>query len=62
MATEIWIKPSGVEVEITKTSEEAAIALGWVRKNSVVKPAIEVTVHDELAPKRRGRPGKMQGA
>jgi hypothetical protein len=62
MATETWIKPSGVEVQVNKTSEEAAIALGWIRKDSVVKPVIEVTVYDELAPKRRGRPAKTQGA
>jgi hypothetical protein len=62
MALEAWIKPSGIEVHITKTSEEAAIALGWVRKDSAVKPVLEVITHSELAPKRRGRPAKIQGA
>jgi hypothetical protein len=52
MILEIWVKPSGVEVQINAESRDAARELGWVPKDSVP------VMMDQ--PKRRGRPPKAK--
>lgn len=46
----IWIKPSGVEVNVDSDSYEAAASLGW-------KPKDQEPVAEE---KKRGRPAKTK--
>lgn len=63
--TQTFIKPSGAEVTVNANSYDAAIALGWVPKDSIpvlpVEQAIpENVVMIEAAPKRRGRPPKIK--
>jgi hypothetical protein len=53
MVNTIWIKPSGVEVNVDSGSYEAAASLGW-------KPKADPAPDD--AEKRRGRPAKSKGA
>lgn len=50
MSTSIWIKPSGVELEVDEGSASVATSLGWKRKEAVQEKAQT----DE--PKRKGRP------
>lgn len=57
MVMQIWVKPSGVEVEINSENVEIAKSLGWVPKDQV--PIVQDVV--EL-PKRRGRPPKVKEA
>lgn len=57
MVMQIWVKPSGVEVEINSENVEIAKSLGWVPKDQV--PVVQDVV--EL-PKRRGRPPKVKEA
>lgn len=57
MVMQIWVKPSGVEVEINSENVEIAKSLGWVPKDQV--PVVQNVV--EL-PKRRGRPPKVKEA
>lgn len=52
MSTSIWIKPSGVEVNVDSGSYEAAASLGW-------KPKDQAPVLEE---KKRGRPAKSKEA
>ncbi len=52
MSTSIWIKPSGVEVNVDSASYEAAASLGW-------KPKDQAPVVEE---KKRGRPAKSKEA
>lgn len=51
----IFIKPSGAEVEVNANSHDAAIALGWIPKESIPVVSTENVV---AMPKRRGRPPK----
>ena len=46
----IWIKPSGVEVNVDSGSYEAAASLGWKPKDQ--EPIVEE--------KKRGRPAKTK--
>jgi hypothetical protein len=55
VVTQIWVKPSGVEMSINPENIELAKSLGWVPKDQV--PIVEEVV--EL-PKRRGRPPKIK--
>jgi hypothetical protein len=57
VVTQIWVKPSGVEISINPENIELAKSLGWVPKDQV--PIVEEVV--EL-PKRRGRPPKIKEA
>ena len=47
MSTSIWIKPSGVELEVDEGSADLASSLGWKRKDAEQAEAEE--------PKRKGR-------
>lgn len=50
MSSSIWIKPSGVELEVHEGSASVAASLGWKRKEAVQDaPKAE-------EPKRKGRP------
>jgi hypothetical protein len=51
MVNTIWVKPSGVEVNVDSGSYEAAASLGWKPKD---QPVVEE--------KKRGRPAKSQEA
>lgn len=52
MTTSIWIKPSGVEVNVDSASYESAESFGWKPKDQ--EPAVEE--------KKRGRPAKSKEA
>lgn len=60
--TQTFIKPSGAEVAVNANSYDAAIALGWVPKDSipVLQEQVENVIAIESAPKRRGRPPKIK--
>jgi hypothetical protein len=50
VSTSIWIKPSGVELEVDEGSADLATNMGWKRKEA----AQDVTQAEE--PKRKSRP------
>lgn len=50
VSTSIWIKPSGVELEVDEGSADLATSLGWKRKEA----AQDAPQAEE--PKRKGRP------
>ena len=50
VSTSIWIKPSGVELEVDEGSADLATNMGWKRKEA----AQDVTQAEE--PKRKNRP------
>lgn len=52
MSSSIWIKPSGVELEVDDGSAYVAANLGWKRK---AKPEVQASVITQ-EPKRKGRP------
>lgn len=53
MSTSIWIKPSGIEIEVDEGSAIVAANLGWKRKE--LKQAAPVAV-EAGEQKRKGRP------
>jgi len=64
--TQTFIKPSGAEVNVNANSYDAAIALGWVPKDSIPVLVVEQAISEnvvmiESAPKRRGRSPKING-
>jgi hypothetical protein len=56
--TKIFVKPSGVEVEINSDNYHIAKALGWVPKE---ESHVEIKTAEVIElPKRKGRPPKIK--
>lgn len=56
MVMKIFVKPSGVEVEINSDNYHIAQALGWLPKE---EPPVEIKTEVGELPKRKGRPPKI---